>query len=86
MSHSWARVIVASSLTTVGGALILQNIGSALSDYSISVVHPQAEEGVCDGTHLPAPGGTSVTVTAPEGMLISGYCVKAGSIEQGNGP
>ena len=29
---------------------------------------------------------TSVTVTAPEGMVITGYCVKAGSAKQGDGP
>ena len=28
----------------------------------------------------------TVTVTAPEGKLISGYCVKAGSSNQGDGP
>ena len=28
----------------------------------------------------------SVTVTAPEGQLIDGYCVKAGSANQGEGP
>jgi hypothetical protein len=33
-------------------------------------------------------GGTdaSITITAPAGFLISGYCVKAGSAQQGNGP
>ncbi|MBA2642696.1 MAG: hypothetical protein H0U82_07210, partial [Actinobacteria bacterium] len=29
---------------------------------------------------------TSITVTAPDGKLISGYCVKAGSANQGLGP
>ena len=29
---------------------------------------------------------TSLTVTAPEGMLIDEYCVKAGSAKQGEGP
>jgi len=28
----------------------------------------------------------SITVTAPDGMLISGYCVKAGSTNAGDGP
>ncbi|HAN71906.1 MAG TPA: hypothetical protein DCQ36_10035, partial [Actinobacteria bacterium] len=28
----------------------------------------------------------SLTIVAPEGMLVSGYCVKAGSTQQGNGP
>lgn len=45
-------------------------------------------EGVCEGTHIAPPDETtkSITVTAPEGQLISGYCVKAGSIKQGDGP
>ncbi len=44
--------------------------------------------GVCSGTHLyPADDDTkSIEVTAPDGQLISGYCVKAGSIKQGDGP
>lgn len=28
----------------------------------------------------------SITITAPEGQLIDGYCTKAGSAKQGNGP
>jgi hypothetical protein len=45
-------------------------------------------EGVCAGTHLYPPNDSteSLVITAPEGKLISGYCVKAGSIHQGNGP
>jgi hypothetical protein len=33
------------------------------------------------------PGGNEqvITVTAPDGMVIVGYCVKAGSVEQGDG-
>lgn len=30
--------------------------------------------------------GPSLEITAPAGSLISGYCVKAGSVKQGNGP
>lgn len=49
-----------------------------------------ANEGqVCvdNGTKVePADGVKSVTVTAPDGHLISGYCVKAGSVNQGLGP
>jgi hypothetical protein len=47
-------------------------------------------EGVCQpqSAHIKPPNNTtkSITITAPEGKLISGYCVKAGSIKQGNGP
>jgi hypothetical protein len=59
------------------------------------VVAPQTKptepnEGVCSGTHLVADDGANdegtETYTAPEGFLISAYCVKAGSIKQGDGP
>jgi hypothetical protein len=45
-------------------------------------VCPPGDSGKIDvgGSHA------SVTVTAPDGKLISGYCVKAGSENQGNGP
>lgn len=47
-------------------------------------------EGVCQpqSAHIKPPNETtkSITITAPEGKLISAYCVKAGSIKQGNGP
>lgn len=42
---------------------------------------------VCSGTHItPSGNQTSITYTAPEGMLVSAWCVKAGSTQQGNGP
>lgn len=46
-------------------------------------------DGVCQPQtdHLfPSGDIGEITVTAPEGKLISGYCVKAGSAQQGNGP
>lgn len=43
-------------------------------------------EGVCEGTHIDGDNQTSITITAPEGQLISSICVKAGSILQGDGP
>ena len=42
---------------------------------------------VCPGEHIhPADPTKSVTVTADEGQVITGYCVKAGSANQDNGP
>ena len=45
---------------------------------------------VCGGLDtgkIDTPNGPgSVTVTAPSGKLVSGYCVKAGSAQNGNGP
>jgi hypothetical protein len=43
---------------------------------------PAGDSGVINTVGDP----TSVTVTAPEGFLISGYCVKAGSENSGDGP
>jgi len=45
-------------------------------------VCPEGDSGKIDvsGSHA------SLTLTAPEGKLISGYCVKAGSANQGLGP
>lgn len=47
-------------------------------------------EGVCaaldSGKIDVADDIKTITVTAPEGYLIDGYCVKAGSIRQGLGP
>ncbi len=49
-----------------------------------------ADEGVCAGQSsgkIDVSGShTTLTVVAPEGQLISGYCVKAGSINNENGP
>ncbi|MET0786183.1 MAG: hypothetical protein ABWY25_05715, partial [Paenisporosarcina sp.] len=47
---------------------------------------PPPNEGVCEGTHIDGDNQTSITITAPEGQLISSVCVKAGSILQGDGP
>lgn len=51
---------------------------------------PAGSGDVCsdlEGGKVDTPGmGSSFTVTAPPGQLISGYCVKAGSSEAGDGP
>lgn len=51
--------------------------------------HVSAAQDVCQpqGDIIDVSEGTSsVTVTAPEGQLITGYCVKAGSEASGDGP
>jgi hypothetical protein len=49
-----------------------------------------AEDKVCTGLtsgKIDVSGdATTLTLTAPDGYLISGYCVKAGSANQGDGP
>lgn len=49
---------------------------------------PGGEGKVCpEEGKVPGSGQeTSVTVVAPDGMVIVGYCVKAGSYQQGDGP
>ena len=69
---------------------ILAVIFTALSLASFaSAAHANNDGQVCfdNGTKVDVVGShESITVTAPEGKLISGYCVKAGSIKQGLGP
>ena len=46
-------------------------------------------ERVCepkDEHRKPSETTDSLTVSAPEGFLITGYCVKAGSVTTGDGP
>jgi LPXTG-motif cell wall-anchored protein len=53
----------------------------------VAVGDPKEEQTCPEEGKLPGSGEqTSVTVTAPEGMVIVGYCVKAGSATQGEGP
>jgi LPXTG-motif cell wall-anchored protein len=70
-----ARVAIAvlAGVATLGLAA-----GSASAD----------EEATCPNDGKIDVGGeqTSIVVTAPEGKLIAGYCVKAGSANQGEGP
>jgi hypothetical protein len=51
---------------------------------------PPVEEGVCDDLDsgkIDVGGSvTSLEISAPEGNVITEYCVKAGSIKQGDGP
>lgn len=83
---------IGSALAALGlflglGALL---VGPASATESPTPTQSAVNEGVC------APGDTgkidvdgsvkTITVTAPEGYLVSGYCVKAGSIVQGDGP
>lgn len=76
-------------------------LGTAVSSLALAVTFgfvgvlpaqatPHINEGVClelDSGKIDTTGDPlSVTVTAPEGMVITGYCVKAGSENQGDGP
>ena len=70
-------------------------IGLGVSSGSASAEVPPADDDLVIVLEQTCPKGgkidvagsvKSITVTAPEGKLIAGYCVKAGSAGQGDGP
>jgi len=72
------------------GAAALLALGLYATVSTVASASPAqtAETGVCpaDGKVEVSGEQTSVSVTAPDGMVITGYCVKAGSAKQGDGP
>jgi hypothetical protein len=72
------------------GAAVLLALGLYATASVMASAAPVAptESGVCpeEGKVEVSGEQTSVTITAPEGMVITGYCVKAGSSKQGDGP
>ena len=72
---------------TLGGAMLMT---ATTANAAGGNVAQSTNDQVCTGLDsgkIDTPSGPSqVTVTAPDGMLIDGYCVKAGSINNGNGP
>jgi len=76
MSRARVWAVLLAAVATGAGVLALMSPASGA-----------VNEGVCPGVHVDPPGEpTSVTITAPAGFLISSVCVKAGSIQQGDGP
>lgn len=78
------RVLIGSALAVAG---IVGVAGLPPGGGLVSAENPNPpNEGVCqpqaDHQSPPNDSTKSLTVTAPAGMLISGYCVKAGSINQ----
>ena len=73
----------------IGGASLLL-AAPAFADDTSTVAVAESNDRVCD----PLDSGKidvdgehkTVVLTAPAGKLITGYCVKAGSVKQGNGP
>ena len=82
-------------IMTTGAMIALFALGTAAA-YAATADKPASPPGqevndqVCpegDSGKINVSGSnSSITVSAPEGMLISGYCVKAGSENQGLGP
>lgn len=72
------------------GAAALLALGLYASASAVASATPtgQSDPGVCpvEGK-VEVPGEqTSITITAPAGMIITEYCVKAGSAKRGDGP
>ena len=80
------RILIGATLLVAGIAGVA-GVSPVSADDHDDVPVPVVEK-VCDpqDSHIDGGNQTSILVTAPEGKLISGYCVKAGSIQQGLGP
>jgi hypothetical protein len=82
--------LAAAGLLAVGaGMTMVATGGTAVADASNDIRLAQTDQ-VCDGLDSGKVDTTgnppTVTVEAPEGMLIDAYCVKAGSTSAGDGP
>ncbi len=67
-------------------AVVLVSWGTAALSQTDAVANNQVCSGLDSGKIDVSGEKPSITVSAPDGMLISGYCVKAGSTKNGNGP
>jgi hypothetical protein len=75
--------------TAAAIVVIAGGVGLALGVPIVSIQAGAPNEQVCPGLstgQIDADDAPSVTYTAPEGQLITAYCVKAGSENQGDGP
>ena len=70
------------AVVVLASCAVVLTLGVAPAVSSNSQVCPAGTSGKIDvsGDH------TTLTLTAPDGFVITGYCVKAGSAKQGNGP
>jgi hypothetical protein len=80
---------LATTLATVGVLLVSSGIALMATSMTATAV-PHDNSGVCsplDSTKIDVTEQvTSLEVFAPDGKLIDGFCVKAGSENQGDGP
>jgi LPXTG-motif cell wall-anchored protein len=76
-----------ASLLVAAGALLL---APAVNSQTVTAAYPAGDGDVCaalDSGKIDTTGDpSSVTYPAPDGYLVEGYCVKAGSVHQGYGP
>lgn len=78
--HPAAAYLALAGLIAAAVLLLTSSTDAAGTPSNPGVCQPQ------DQHQTPSSTTAQVTVTAPAGQLISGYCVKAGSAQQGNGP
>jgi hypothetical protein len=74
---------------TAAAVILAGAVGLALGVPIVSIQAGAPNEQACPGLstgQIDAKDAPSVTYTAPEGQLITAYCVKAGSENQGDGP
>lgn len=74
------------TMQRVGAILIAGGLLMMLTAPAAAQNTDQVCQGLDSGKIDTSGDPGSVTITAPEGFLIDGYCVKAGSAKQGNGP
>lgn len=74
----------------ISAALLCAAPAAYADDADVTAPVNEPVEGVCEGLDsgkIDAGGaGPELEISAPDGYLITGYCVKAGSIQQGDGP
>ena len=84
LNHVKRTLAVATTVaaTVLGGAMLMTATTSANAAEPGDQVCAGLDSGKIDTPANP----TELTITAPEGMLIDQYCVKAGSANSGDGP
>lgn len=86
--HTWGTVVGTIALLAAPVGVVLIAPGLAGAAHTVSTVEPDNDK-VCQpqSDHIQVNGNvTEVVYTAPAGMLVASYCVKAGSANQGDGP
>ena len=71
-----------AALVVLASCAVVLTVGVAPAISSGSLACPAGTSGKIDVSG----DDTTLTITAPDGYVITGYCVKAGSAKQGNGP
>ncbi|MEO5499129.1 MAG: hypothetical protein ABIR46_01355 [Candidatus Saccharimonadales bacterium] len=79
-------VVIMALLALIASFLFALTTTAIAADDTTTTTGDQVCQGLDSGKIDTTGDPESVTVTAPEGKLIDGYCVKAGSVNNDNGP